>query len=81
MCEPMKLSPVLNRFFNYARAQEELLDLFSLKGCEAEVESALWYGKFYKDVINFGCSKELKNQAALDYIAALRKLEAKQEAA
>ena len=74
-------NPVIDRFFKYARAQEELLDLFNLRGCEAEVESALWSKNFYRLVINAKCSKELKDQATVSYIAALRKLEAKQEAA
>lgn len=78
MCEPMKLSLVLNRFFKYARTQEELLDLFSLRGCEAEVESALWHKNFYRLAINAKCSKELKDQATVSYIAALRKLEAQE---
>ena len=79
MCEA--INPVLDRFFGYERAQEELLDLFSLRGCEVEVENALWHKNFYKFVINSECSKELKDQATVSYIAALRKLEAKQEAA
>lgn len=77
MCEPMKLPPLMERFFRYARDNDALLwiDSCLFKGCEPEVHDALWYGKFYKEVINSKCSTELKNQIALTYITALRKLE------